>query len=316
MAKDKQTKQNQGVPTTGHVWDETLEEYTNPVPRWWIWAFYATAVFTVLYWTMYPAWPIGSSYTKGIPGLNGITYTSTKVDGSTVEKTTHWNMRSKLMEEMNEHRAQQKPHFDKIAATPYEQVAKDAELMQFVNSAGKTLFSENCAGCHQAGGGGKIGFAPNLNDDHWQYGGTYEKISETIVIGRKGYMPPFKEILKDEEITELAHYVLSLSGEPADVKLAEKGKALFNTDGAACYICHGPDAKGRIELGSANLTDKIWLWANVPAAKNAEEKVADVKKVIYAGLNRGVMPNWDTRLKPEQIKLLTVYVHDSLGGGK
>ena len=302
--------------TTGHVWDDDIQELTNPLPNWWVWGFYITFVFTIVYWLFYPAWPIGHTYTKGIPGWNSITYTATTVDGKEVEKTTHWNMRSKFMHEMNEQQAEQKKWFDKVAGASYEDVSKDADLMQFVNSAGKTLFSDNCAPCHQSGGQGKVGFSPNLTDDHWQYGGTYDQIHTTIVGGRRGYMPPFKEVLNDQQITQLANYVLSLSGEPHDETAAAAGANIFKGDSAACYYCHGADAKGRIELGSANLTDKIWLWADVPAAKDAAAKLDAVKHVISGGLDRGVMPNWDHRLKPEQIKLLTVYVHDSLGGGK
>ncbi|MDZ4098083.1 MAG: c-type cytochrome [Methylophilaceae bacterium] len=313
--KSRTTRKTDVVETTGHSWDG-IEELNNPLPRWWVWAFYITAVFTVVYWLFYPAWPIGSSYTKGVPGLNTITYTATQVDGTEVEITTHWNMRSKFMVEMNELQAAQKQWFDKVAATPFEDIAKDAELMQFVTSAGKTLFSDNCAPCHQAGGQGVIGFAPNLTDDHWQYGYSYEAIQETIVHGRRGYMPPFKEIISDEEITQTANYVLSMSGEPHDADSAALGAKLFQTDKAACYACHGVDAKGIEGLGSANLTDKIWLWANIPEIKEPEEKLKAVRTIIAGGLNRGVMPPWEDRLKPDQIKLLTVYVHQGLGGGK
>jgi cytochrome c oxidase cbb3-type subunit 3 len=311
MSQDQHKTPN----TTGHVWDGDLQEFDNPVPRWWVWCFYLTAIFTGIYWLLYPAWPVGDSYTKGIPGLNSITYTATTADGKQVEKTTHWNMRSKFIAEMNELEHAQKQWFDKVAAMPFEQVAQDADLMQFVNSAGKTLFSDNCAPCHQPGGQGKIGFSPNLADDHWQYGGTYDHIQQTILNGRQGYMPPFSEVLNDAQLTELANYVLSASGEPHDAVAARAGAALFNSETAACYYCHGADANGREVLGSANLTDKIWLWANVPAIQDSGEKLEAVKKVIAEGLNRGVMPNWNGRLKPEQIKLLTVYVHDSLGGG-
>lgn len=304
------------VETTGHVWDDNIQELNHPLPRWWVWAFYMTAVFTFVYWLFYPAWPIGHTYTKGIPGLNSITYTATLTDGTQVERTTHWNMRAKLMVEMNEQQAAQKQWFDKVAATPFADIAKDAELMQFVTSAGKTLFSDNCAACHQAGGQGLVGFAPNLTDDHWQYGESYEQIEETIRLGRRGYMPPFKDVVSDAEITELANYVLSLSGEPHDAASASAGEALFRGDKAACYICHGENAQGRTELGSANLTDKIWLWANIPEIKDAEGKFQAIRTVIAGGLSRGVMPPWEGRLKPEQIKLLTLYVHQGLGGGK
>ena len=302
------------VKTTGHSWDG-IEELSNPLPMWWVWGFYITCAFAFVYWMMYPAWPIGHTYTKGIPGLNTLTYTAKSVDGKETQKTTHWNMRSKFMVEMNEHKAAQKQWFDKVASMSFEDVSKDADLMQFVNSAGKTLFSDNCAPCHQAGGQGKIKFSPNLTDDHWQYGGTYENIHTTLVGGRRGAMPSFKAVLSGEEIVQAANYVLSLSGEPHNPEAAKAGDALFHGK-AGCYACHGPDAKGMTAIGSANLTDKIWLWADVQGAKTPEAKLDEVKYVLINGANNGVMPAWGARLNPEQIKLLTVYVHDSLGGGK
>lgn len=300
--------------TTGHVWDDDLQELTNPLPQWWLWTFYLTILFSVVYWLLYPAWPIGQDYTKGIAGLNTIKYTATTVDGQKVEKETHWNMRSKLMAEMNEAQAAQKQWFDKVAATPFEEIAADAELMQFVNSAGRTLFADNCAACHQAGGQGKLGLAPNLTDDDWMYGGTYDAIHQTIMGGRNGQMPAFKGMLADEKITQVAHYVLSLSGEPHDAEAATAGQAIFNGEGI-CMSCHGPDGKGNQMMGSANLTDRIWLWADVPGQESVEGKVAEITKIVAGGMNRGVMPAWSGRLSAEQIKLLTVYVHDSLGGG-
>jgi cytochrome c oxidase cbb3-type subunit 3 len=291
------------------VWDDNLQELTNPLPNWWLWTFYLTIIFAVIYWVLYPAWPIGKTFTKGVG--NTITYVNDK--GET--KTTHWNMRAKLMKEMNDAQATQKKYFDKVAATPFDAVSKDAELMQFVQSAGKTLFSDNCAPCHQAGGQGKIGFAPNLVDDSWIYGGTYEKIQETITGGRNGMMPAFKGVLKDEQITQVANYVLSLSGEPHDAAAAKAGDAIFHGEGT-CLTCHGAEGKGNPDIGSANLTDKIWLWANVPAQTTAEGKVAEVRRVVTEGMSRGKMPVWGGRLSQDQIKLLTVYVHDTLGGGK
>jgi cytochrome c oxidase cbb3-type subunit 3 len=301
---------NASKNTTGHVWDEDLAELTNPLPNWWLWAFYVTIVFSVIYWILYPAWPIGQSFTKGTG--NSITYVNNK--GET--KTTHWNMRAKLMKETNEAVAAQKKWFDKVAAMSFEDIAKDAELMQFVQSAGKTLFSDNCAGCHMAGGQGKLGLAPNLVDDSWIFGGTYEKIQETITLGRHGIMPPKGgSQINDEQVIQVANYVLSLSGEPHDAEAAKAGDAIFHGEGM-CLACHGPDAKGIPEMGSANLTDKIWLWADVPGAKDQAAKVKAVADVITNGLSRGKMPTWGGRLSPEQIKVLTVYVHDTLGGGK
>jgi cytochrome c oxidase cbb3-type subunit 3 len=198
---------------------------------------------------------------------------------------------------------------------PFEQISKDPELSSFVVSAGKVAFSDNCAACHQTGGAGKIGFFPNLADDDWIYGGTFDKIQETIMKGRHGYMPPFAEALEANQIEALANYVLSLSGNQADAAKVATGKELFHSQAAACYYCHGEDGKGRKDIGSANLTDKVWLWADVPGAADAAGKVAAVKKVIAGGLSKGVMPAWEGRLTTEQIKLLTVYVHE-LGGGK
>jgi len=160
-----------------------------------------------------------------------------------------------------------------------------------------------------------VGFFPNLTDDDWLYGGSFDKIHETITGGRHGYMPTFSEVLSPEQIDQLANYVASLSGIGHDATKAAAGNVLFHSETAACYYCHGADAKGRKEIGSANLTDNIWLWANVPAASSADGKVAAIRSVIASGLNKGVMPAWAGRLSPEQIKVLTVYVHE-LGGGQ
>ena len=300
--------QSQAVQTTGHAWDGDLQEYNNPLPNWWVWGFYATIVMALIYWIIYPAWPIGKSFT---PGFNKVTY----VNDKGVEKTTHWSTRAQLMQDMNKAAVLQKPFFDKIAATPFEKISGDAELSSFVVSSGKTLFSENCAACHQSGGQGKVGFFPNLTDDDWLYGGSYVTIQETITGGRHGYMPGFGAVLDDAQIENLANYVLSLSGEAVDAAKAKAGDVLFHSEAAACFYCHGANAKGRQEIGSANLTDKIWLWADVPGQDTLAKKVGAVKQVIAAGISKGVMPAWKDRLKPEQIKLLAVYVHE-LGGGK
>jgi cytochrome c oxidase cbb3-type subunit 3 len=306
MSQEKM--QAQTPQTTGHVWDDDLQEYNNPLPAWWLWAFYLTILFSVVYWVLYPAWPVGSTFTKGVATIS---YRTDKGE----EKTTHWNTRALLMKEMNEAQQKQKPYFDKVAATPYDQIAKDPELSNFVASAGKVLFSDNCAACHQAGGQGKRGFAPNLTDDDWIYGGSFDRIQTTIAKGRHGIMPAKGGAdLNDAEITDLANYVLSLSGERVDAARAAAGNALFHGKGA-CFSCHGADGKGNQDIGSANLTDKIWLWADVPGQDTPDKKVAVVKEVIAKGLDKGVMPAWEGRLSQQQIKLLTAYVH-GLGGGK
>ncbi len=302
---------NASKNTTGHVWDDNLAELTNPLPNWWLWTFYITIIFAVVYWVLYPAWPIGKSFTKGVPGANDITYVNNK--GET--KTTHWNMRAQLMKETNAAVAAQKKYFDQVAATSFDAISKDAELMQFVQSSGRQLFLDNCAACHLAGGQGKLGLAPNLVDDSWIFGGTYEKIQETVTLGRHGMMPAFKGTLPDDKIVQVSNYVLSLSGEPHDAEAAKAGDAVFHAEGI-CFTCHGAEGKGNPDLGSANLVDKIWLWANVTDERTVEGKVNAVSAIVTNGMNRGKMPAWNGRLTADQIKLLTVYVHDTLGGGK
>ncbi|MEW5789836.1 MAG: cytochrome-c oxidase, cbb3-type subunit III [Pseudomonadota bacterium] len=303
-----QPQSSGGVQTTGHVWDGDLQEFNNPLPVWWTYTFYVTIVFALVYWVVYPSWPVGKGF---LPGINTVTY----VNAEGQEESWHWNTRAKLLAETQEANLAQKPYFDKIAAMDFDKVVKDPELSSFVVSAGKVLFSDNCAACHQAGGQGKIGFFPNLTDDDWIYGGHFDKIQETLIKGRRGYMPPFGEALSAAQLDELANYVASLSGIKADAAKAAQGKELFHSHAAACFYCHNDDAKGRQDIGSANLTDKVWLWADVPGAETDAGKVDAVRKVIASGLDKGVMPAWEGRLKPEQIRLLTVYVHE-LGGGK
>ena len=304
----EQKLQSQTVQTTGHAWDGDLQEYNNPLPVWWVYTFYVTVIFALVYWTLYPSWPFGKGW---IGGLSNITYVNS--EGET--RTHSWNTRALFIEDMNKAAAEQKPYFDKVAAMSYAQIAKDPDMNSFILSAGKALFADNCAPCHQAGGQGVMGFFPNLTDDDWLYGGSFDKIHQTIVDGRHGYMPTFGEVLSPGQIDQLANYVASLSGIGHDAAKAAAGDTLFHSETAACYYCHGVDAKGRNEIGSANLTDNIWLWANVPGADSAEGKIAAIRGVITNGLNRGVMPAWAGRLSPEQIKVLTVYVHE-LGGGQ
>ena len=303
-----QKLQSQTVQTTGHAWDGDLQEYNNPLPVWWVYTFYATVIFAIVYWTIYPSWPFGKGW---IGGVSDITY----VNSAGETKTHSWNTRALLLEDLNQAAIAQKPYFDKVAAMSYEQIAKDPDMSGFILSSGKALFADNCAPCHQAGGQGKVSFFPNLTDDDWLYGGSFDKIHETLMNGRRGYMPTFSEVLSAEQIDQLASYVAKLSGIGHDAAKAAAGDALFHSETAACYYCHGSDAKGRKDIGAPNLTDNIWLWADVPAADGAEGKLAAIRGVIANGLNKGVMPAWAGRLSPEQIKVLTVYVHE-LGGGQ
>ncbi len=295
------------VQTTGHAWDGDLQEFNNPLPNWWLWSFYATVVFAVIYWVLYPAWPVGRNYTKGV--MNDITYTTSA--GKTV--TTHWNTRAALMQDLQAARERQKPYLDQISKASYNEIAKDPEKSAFAYSMAKVLFADNCAACHQTGGAGVIGLYPNLADDDWLWGGKVENIEATIRGGRKGMMPAFGKRLSETEMDDLSEHVLSLSGNKVDAAKELRGKALFEGS-AGCFACHGKDAKGQASMGSANLTDSIWTIANVPGQTTLEGKKAEVKKVIFNGISRE-MPTWKGRLSDTEIKMLTFYVHE-LGGGK
>jgi len=304
-----------GVETTGHVWDDTLQEFNNPLPRWWLWAYYGTIIFSIVYWIMYPSWPIGSKIVEAgyFKGVNTITFKSDSLkDGKRIiaggkDVTTHWNTRALLAHEMqndpNELKRQEMVKL--VAATPFTDIAKDTDKSSFVRAYGKGIFGDYCAGCHQSGGQGVIGHYPNLVDDAWLWGGDSADIETTIRKGRKGNMPANAAILSDTELTETANYVLSLAGEKADATLADKGKAHFNAKG--CSGCHMPTGIGMKALGSANLTDKIWTQANVPAAKTADAKVQAIKTVIAKGIQRE-MPAWETRLSDDEIKVLVAYI--------
>jgi len=299
-----------GVETTGHVWDETLQEFNNPLPRWWLWAFYGTVVFALIYWTIYPSWPIGKSYMKGV--FNTITY---KTDAGE-EVTTHWNTRALLQREMQSGDAAmaQKAELEKVKSMSYADIAKNADTQAFVQSFGKGIFGDYCAACHQTGGVGVIGSYPNLSDDSWLWGGTTADIENTIRHGHLGFMPSFKGTLSEEQIDETANYVLSLSGEEADSALAAKGEEIFQGQTGGCHLCHTDQGSGMKEQGSANLTDQIWTIADVKHAASKEAKLNAVKSVIKNGVQR-TMPAWSSRLDDTQIKVLTAYIN-SFGGGQ
>jgi cytochrome c oxidase cbb3-type subunit 3 len=292
-----------GVETTGHVWDDTLMEFNNPLPRWWLWAFYGTIIFSIVYWVLYPSWPTGFTERGFMSGISEVTFKNKQGE----DVTTNWSTRAILAHEMqndpNELKRQEM--VKKVAAMALTDVTKDPDSSAFVLAYGKGIFGDYCAACHQTGGQGVIGNYPNLVDDAWLWGGDAADIETTIRKGRKGNMPAHKASLSDEQITEAANYVLSLSGEPADAALAAKGKEIFNTKG--CSGCHTPAATGMKALGSANLTDKIWTQANVPGSASPEDKVKAVKAVIADGIQRE-MPAWESRLSNDEIKVLVAYL--------
>jgi cytochrome c oxidase cbb3-type subunit III len=285
----KEIDQVTGVETTGHVWDGDLKELNKPLPKWWLYTLYACIIWAVGYWMVYPAWPTLTGYTKGAFG---------------------YTQRGEVAEQVAAAKAGQAKYFDKIAATPLDQIKQDQELMPFVMAGGAAVFGDNCGPCHGKGAQGGVGY-PNLNDDDWLWGGSPDAIEQTIKFGiRSGHpdardmaMPRFglDGMLEPAQITDTAQYVLSLSGKATDEAAAARGATLFADN---CSACHGEDGKGNLELGAPNLTDGIWLYGG---------DLADIKKTIETGRG-GVMPYWKGRLDPVTIKMLTAYVHALSGG--
>ncbi|HED17483.1 MAG TPA: cytochrome-c oxidase, cbb3-type subunit III [Gammaproteobacteria bacterium] len=307
MSETKKTGQT--VQTTGHAWDGDIQEYNNPIPRWWLWSFYATVIFAIVYWIFYPAWPIGHSYTPGV--MNTITYT---VNGE--EKTTHWNTRALLVRDMQtgEAAVKQRKHMQEVANASFSAILSDPKMIDFSSKIGKVLFEDNCAACHGMGGQGVVGLFPNLVDDDWLWGGRTEDIQNTISAGHIGFMPAFDKTFSEQQMDDVTEFVLSLSGQAKDKERVARGKVLFTGEGGGCYYCHNQQGTGIKSVGSANLTDHIWTIADVASQKDIMAKRTRVREVISHGVNR-TMPTWKGRLSDEEIKLLTVYVYN-LSGGK
>ncbi|PYG01518.1 cytochrome c oxidase cbb3-type subunit 3 [Thioalkalivibrio sp. ALE21] len=296
------------VETTGHVWDQDLAEYNNPLPRWWLWGFYATVVFALVYWVLYPAWPIGDTFTKG---LASVTY---EQDGE--EVTTHWNTRALFYRDMQtgEYAVRQRNMLEQVAGMEYAEILQDADAMSFVNAYAQGSFGTWCAACHQVGGAGVIGQYPNLRNDHWKWGGTVEQIEETLVQGRLGYMPGYRGILSDQQLDNVSAFVLSMNGYDMDPAAVEAGERIFTGTDGGCFQCHGTGGEGIESQGAPNLTNDIWGLVDVHGAADDGERLRQVARFIGDGAQRE-MPAFADRLSDEEIKILTAYVH-SLGGGQ
>ncbi|MES5485238.1 cytochrome-c oxidase, cbb3-type subunit III [Bradyrhizobium sp. INPA03-11B] len=279
-----------GRSTTGHEWDG-IKELNTPLPRWWILTFYATIIWAIGYWVVYPTWPLVSSYTSGL--LHYSTRASVVTDLADLERLRGGKMAV-------------------LGSASLADIEKEPALLALARARGKTVFADNCAPCHGSGGAGAKGY-PNLNDDDWLWGGSLDQIMQTIQFGARsghaktheGQMLAFGRdgILKKDEIVTVANYVRSLSGLSTAPKFdAAAGKKIFTEN---CTSCHGDTGKGNPELGAPNLTDRIWLYGS------DEETLVET---ITNG-RAGVMPAWVGRLDPLTVKALAVYVH-SLGGGR
>lgn len=280
-----------GTATTGHEWDG-IKELNTPLPRWWLYTFYASIAFAVLYWLAYPAWPLVSGSTQGLLG---------------------WHSRNAVVADLKELQTLRGPMNAKIAAASLQQIEQTPELLAFARAEGAAAFAQNCAPCHGAGAQGSYGY-PNLNANRWIWGGTLEQIHTTIEHGARWtadpkthltMMPSFGRdgILTAAQISDVADYVRTLSGNAlAPGTDLAKGAKLFADN---CAACHGPKGKGNIEMGAPNLTTKIWLYGPTKA---------DITHRVEVG-GGGTMPAWSGRLDETTIKALTVFVH-SLGGGQ
>ena len=251
--------------TTGHVWDGDLRELNNPMPRWWMILFVITIVFSLGYLLLYPG--LGSA--RGLLG---------------------WTSTGALEQEQRKTNAALSVVYAKYAATPFPQLATDKAAM----AIGERLFINNCAACHGSDARGSKGF-PNLTDNDWLHGGTQDAILETITHGRVGTMPPMAAAVGGAgDVSDVANYVLGLSNSPHDAAAAARGAPKF----MVCAACHGPDGKGNQAIGSANLTDDIWLHGRG-------------RDAIIAMIDNGktnVMPAQEHRLTPEQIHVVGAFM--------
>lgn len=286
-----------GVETTGHSWDG-LKELNNPLPRWWVWVWIITIIWSLWYFVVYPSWPVPGGATEGTSG-----YTQFK----------------ELAENQQEIIDRQARYLERFEDATLEQIMNDPELYAFAMAGGKSAFKDNCATCHGTGAEGGKGY-PNLNDDDWLWGGKVDDIHQTLRFGIRAdnldthlsQMPAFGQdkLLNREEIDAVVDYVRSLSGHAPEnlhsaehnpVTTLEMGQQIFQQQ---CASCHGANAKGDQEFGAPNLTDAIWLYGG--------EREDVFRSVYYA--RAGMMPAWEGRLDDNTIKQLSVYIHE-LGGG-
>jgi len=262
--------ENTEAKTTGHEYDG-IEEYDNPLPRWWFVMFILTFLFTAVYLVIFP----------GLGSYKGLQFSDTGA----------WTSVGELRGDQAKAEQTYAETYGVYSKMPIETLATNPDALKM----GFRLFVNNCAVCHGSDGGGNPGF-PNLTDKDWLYGGTPDKILETIIHGRQAAMPAWGAILGEQGIAETTEYVLSLSGAEHDAAKVDAGKKHFETN---CVVCHGADGKGNQLLGAPNLTDDIWLYGGEPAT---------IRQTLRHGRN-GVMPAQKDLLKEDRIHLLAAYVY-------
>jgi cytochrome c oxidase cbb3-type subunit III len=285
---EREIDKHSGVETTGHEWDG-IRELDNPLPRWWLWIFYASIAFAIVYWILMPAWPGLRTNTPGV---------------------LHASARVQVEKDLAALRAQRQAESVKLANASLEQIEKDPALQSYALAVGQSIFGDNCATCHGAGGTGAKGY-PNLRDDVWLWGGSLEDIQRTITYGirsgdpdaRVSAMPAFgrDQILKPDQIDDLTEYVTWLSHRSANAAAVRRAAQVYADN---CVVCHGPTGTGNQALGAPNLTDRDWLYGGDHAS---------IHDQIWNGRG-GVMPTWRKRFDANTIKALAVYIHVNAAG--
>lgn len=287
MSEDRKIDEATGEEIKGHSWDG-IAELDTPLPQWWLWTFYATIVWGVIYTIAYPAWPMISTATTGVLG---------------------YSSRAEVAQSIADNDAANSEIIARVAETGFADIASDTTLDGFAKAGGAAVFRTYCSQCHGAGAAGAKGY-PNLIDDDWLWGGAPEDIAYTVRHGirwdeddesRLSEMPAFGDdgILSRAEIALVADHVLSLSGQ---AESTPEGAELYADN---CAACHGDAGLGDREQGAPNLADAIWLYG-----PGRETVIATITHSRY-----GVMPSWSTRLSESQIRQVAHYVH-SLGGGE
>lgn len=293
MAEHRERDDVTGVETTGHEWDG-LKELDTPLPRWWLYIFYATIVISIVYWVLMPAWPLANGYTKGLLG---------------------WSDRSNVAAEIQGLRAARAPMFERLASASAGDIAADAELQQFARAAGEAVYGDYCRTCHGAGGAGAPGY-PVLADDVWIWGGSLAEIEHTLRVGVRSnhpatqlsQMPAFgrDNILSRRQIDEVTEYTIAISAARArlepDMAAAARGAAIYREQ---CALCHGSTGAGDRSVGAPSLNDDLWLYGG-----SREE----IRRQIETGRG-GVMPAWEQRFDAGTLRALAYYVHE-MGGGE